>query len=92
MRRLLLLLLFFHIVQHLPAQYKIRFVVKDLTGKTGQLIAGNLITGTRHRTAYRLNLMARTKTGRINYRLDTMNTNTTEVVGSKLKNDGTAMN
>src|ERR1700676_2195845 len=43
MRRFLLLLLFFHVVQHLPAQYKIRFVVKDLTEvkRDSIFIAGN---------------------------------------------------
>ena len=43
MRRLLLLLLVFHAAQHLPAQYKIRFVVKDLTEikRDSIFIAGN---------------------------------------------------
>ena len=43
MRRLLLLLSFFHAVQHLTAQYKIRFVVKDMTElkRDSIFIAGN---------------------------------------------------
>src|SRR5438128_1869339 len=43
MRRLLLLLLFFYTMQYLSAQYKVRFVAKDLTEikRDSVFIAGN---------------------------------------------------
>ncbi len=46
MRRLFFLFLFFHTVLHLPAQYKIRFVVKELTTlkRDSIFIAGNFNT------------------------------------------------